>query len=156
MSLEPFQIVPATVQDGEWAARWMAAHDPWDALGLTAEACRSAAERPGSALYVAHERDRRIGFIVLQRYGVASAPYVQSIGVVPEARGRGVGSALLAFAEDLYRGQARWLFICVSSFNPRARTLYERHGYTVVAELPGHLVDAASETLMRKPIAERR
>ena len=49
------------------------------------------------------------------------------------------------------------MFICVSSFNPGARRLYERLGYQVVGELPDYMVRGHSEILLRKttgPLAE--
>ncbi|NJD20353.1 MAG: GNAT family N-acetyltransferase, partial [Gemmatimonadetes bacterium] len=90
------------------------------------------------------------GAVVLLEMGVAGAPYLKSIAVAEEWRSRGVGGALLDFAEERWRGQARWFFLSVSSFNTRARALYERRGYAAVGELPDHVVDGASETVMRK------
>jgi ribosomal protein S18 acetylase RimI-like enzyme len=49
------------------------------------------------------------------------------------------------------------VFICVSSFNDRARSLYERLGYEVVGELKDFIVRGHSEWLLRKsigPLAE--
>ena len=63
--------------------------------------------------------------------------------------GRGVGSALLRFAEQRYP-EARHIFLCVSSFNPRARQLYERVGYRQVGELPDYIIDGHSELILHK------
>jgi RimJ/RimL family protein N-acetyltransferase len=38
------------------------------------------------------------------------------------------------------------MFLCVSSFNPRARALYERSGYRFVGELPDYVVDGHSSS----------
>jgi ribosomal protein S18 acetylase RimI-like enzyme len=46
--------------------------------------------------------------------------------------------------------KARYIFLCVSSFNPRARTLYERHGYRLIGELLDYVIDGASELLLAK------
>ena len=64
-------------------------------------------------------------------------------------RGTGVGSALLIHAEQ-YFPEARHIFLCVSSFNARARQLYERRGYTAVGELKDYVIEGASEILMHK------
>ncbi len=45
------------------------------------------------------------------------------------------------------------MFLCVSSFNGRARALYERHGYRTVGELADYVVDGLSEILMVKRLA---
>jgi ribosomal protein S18 acetylase RimI-like enzyme len=81
---------------------------------------------------------------------VAGSPYLASIAVDPGARGRGVGSALLAFVEQRFRPAHRHLFLCVSSFNDRARRLYERQGFRVAGEFPDYVIDGASEILMHK------
>ena len=91
----------------------------------------------------------RYGVIVVQRRGVAGSPYVASLAVAADVRGRGVGSCLLAFAEDHVR-EAAHLFLCVSSFNARARGFYERHGYEVAAEFKEYVIAGASELLMHK------
>jgi len=44
----------------------------------------------------------------------------------------------------------------VSSFNPRARALYERLGYEMIGELKDYLIEGASELLMRKTIGPIR
>jgi [ribosomal protein S18]-alanine N-acetyltransferase len=42
------------------------------------------------------------------------------------------------------------VFMCVSTFNPDARRLYERLGYTAVGELSDYLVPGHGEVLLRK------
>jgi ribosomal protein S18 acetylase RimI-like enzyme len=72
-------------------------------------------------------------------------------------RGRGLGTALIAFAERRILRDQPNVFICVSSFNARARRLYERLGYEVVGELKDFVVRGHSEFLLRKstgPLAE--
>ncbi len=61
---------------------------------------------------------------------LTSPPEVQDMYVLPELRGRGIGTALLDAAEDeaRARGAAR-LTLTVSVENARARRLYARHGY---------------------------
>ena len=49
--------------------------------------------------------------------------------------------------------KARYVFLCVSDFNVRARALYERHGYRLVGALPDYVVDGHAELLMAKRLA---
>lgn len=56
----------------------------------------------------------------------------------------------MEFAENLFREEARHLFLCVSSFNARARSFYERRGYQAVGELEDYVIEGASEILMHK------
>jgi ribosomal protein S18 acetylase RimI-like enzyme len=146
----PAEIAPATEAERDWLASLLARSEPWLTLGATEEDCRSACRDSEYLLYVAHRDGRPCGAISLQRRGVAGSPYVKSIVVEESDRSAGVGSALLRFAEDLFRREARHVFLCVSSFNRRARSFYERHGYRAVAELRDYVIDGADEVLMHK------
>jgi len=79
--------------------------------------------------------------------------YIQTVGVLPGWRDRGLGSRLIQFAEGRIFREAPNAFICVSSFNEGARRLYERLGYKVVGELTDYIVPGHAEILMRKTIA---
>ncbi len=149
-------IAAATDDEKSWAAGLMAGSDPWRSLKVGAAECRAAVSRPDLEVHVAHCDGRPLGFIVLQPFGVASAPYIKSIAVEAGARSLGIGSALLEFAERRFAGEARFLVICVSSFNERARALYERVGFEKVADLDDHVIDGASELLLRKRLVPRR
>jgi ribosomal protein S18 acetylase RimI-like enzyme len=142
-------IAPAVQGDFEWCARLMASSDPWLTLGRGLEACRAALARPERTLWTAREGSAACGFLLLDPRGVAGSPYVASVAVAPEWRGRGVGSALLGHAETSVP-EARYIFLCVSSFNGNARRLYERRGYMLVGELPDYVIEGASEYLMCK------
>lgn len=137
-----------------WCARLMASTDPWLTLGRTYEDCLARCGHPEYTLLVASEDGVRLGFVLLHPRGVAGSPYIASIAVSADARGRGVGSALLARAETFFAG-SRHMFLCVSSFNEAARRLYERQGYEAVGELADYVIDGASETLMHKRLAAR-
>jgi len=130
----------------------MAGSEPWITLRRDLEATRSALERPGSELYVARDGTRRLGFILLHPWGLAGSPYITSIAVEESARGRGVGSQLIAFAEQHFAGR-RHLFLCVSSFNHRAQELYERLGFERVTEFPDYIVEGYSEILFHKMLS---
>ena len=147
---EPIEIVPATIDDRKWAAALMARSDPWITLGRGLDHCRRACLDPQYVVFVARRGGERLGFARLHPMGVAGSPYLASIAVTEDARGQGVGGHLLDFVEALYREQSRHLFLCVSSFNPRARALYERRGYERIGELENYVIDGASEFLMHK------
>jgi GNAT superfamily N-acetyltransferase len=94
--------------------------------------------RPGDAGVVAvDERGRRVGAAWVRLLSASEpgygfvAPEIPElgIGVVPEARGRGVGSALLTALLAMAR-ERRWpaLSLSVDRQNP-ARRLYERMGF---------------------------
>jgi ribosomal protein S18 acetylase RimI-like enzyme len=144
-------IAEATGEDRPWAARLMATSEPWIRLRRGYQACLAVVEpQPDTEVFVAREGGAPVGFVVLRPRGVAGSPYLASIAVDPGARGRGVGSALLAFVEQRFRPAHRHLFLCVSSFNDRARRLYERVGFSQVGEFPDYVIEGASELLMHK------
>jgi ribosomal protein S18 acetylase RimI-like enzyme len=144
-------ISEATSDDRLWAARLMATSDPWIRLGRGYQQCLAAVQpQPDTELFVARDAGRPLGFVLLRPRGVAGSPYLQSIAVDPGARGRGVGSALLAFVEQRFRPAHRHLFLCVSSFNDGARRLYQRQGFRKVGEFPDYVIEGASEILMHK------
>ena len=148
-------ITRASDAEHEWAAHLMSASEPWITLRRSYPECYKACTDEACTLYVAHDEKQPCGFVLLHPKGVAGSPYVRSIAVAPEFRGKGVGCCLLGFAEDLFRDHARYIFLCVSSFNLRAKALYERQGYSVVGELVDYVIDGASEMLMHKRLVPR-
>jgi ribosomal protein S18 acetylase RimI-like enzyme len=66
------------------------------------------------------------------------AGYLYALRVRPTQRGRGIGRTLLHEAEwTLIGAGASHALIAVAQENPEARRLYERVGYTWLAEDPG-------------------
>lgn len=140
-----------TPDDAPLCATLMSTSEPWTRIGRTWEESLQLVTDPSKEAWVAHDGGRFLGFILLVLRG-AFVGYIQIIAVAPEARSTGVGSKLIDFAERRIFPQFPNVFLCVSSFNPRARSLYERHGYELVGELKDYLVLGASEFLMRKTI----
>jgi ribosomal protein S18 acetylase RimI-like enzyme len=143
-------IDEANDDDREWCAQLMASSEPWLTLGRTIDETQSLFERKDSDLFVARRNAAPLGFLLLRDRGIVYSPYIASLAVAPESRGLGIGSRLLDFVEERARPNSKHIFLCVSSFNIRARALYERHGYTVVGELKDLIVDGLSEYLMSK------
>jgi len=150
--MDPLHIATAVPNDYEWCATVMASSEPWLTLGRDLEQCRAALRRPGTQLFVARDNALPTGFILIAPYGLAGSPYVASIAVAEEARGKGIGSQLLAFAEAHFAAQGH-MFLLVSSFNSRAQELYRRHGYQCVGELKDYIVPGHSELLLHKRIS---
>lgn len=143
-------IREAAADDRRWAAALMAASEPWITLGRTYEICLRNCQSALDEIHVAWVGAERCGFTLVRERGVAGAPYLVSIAVADAWRSRGIGAELLAAFERRFTGRYRHVFLCVSSFNPRARALYERHGYRVVGVLDDFIIDGADEILMAK------
>jgi ribosomal protein S18 acetylase RimI-like enzyme len=143
------EIAPASPADRHWSAALMAANDPWKTLGRDLPACVRVFEDRTVLPFIARLDGENAGFLLLRHRGVVESAYIKSMGVAERFRSCGIG-ARLAFAEDLYRAEASSIFICCSSFNSRARQLYERCGYRVVGELADYVVPGVAELLLEK------
>jgi ribosomal-protein-alanine N-acetyltransferase len=146
----------AGAHEARFCAEKMASSEPWRTLCRSYEDSLRIFQNPERENYVAFARDRFAGFLVLDMNGPFRG-YIQSVYVEPEFRSRGLGSRLMQFAEERILREAPNIFVCVSSFNPRARQLYERLGYELVGELRDYIVAGHSEFLLRKtagPLAD--
>ena len=88
----------------------------------------------GSAIFIAEDDGGSVGFIHLTTtddyYTASATAHIADVVVAPGAGGRGVGSALIAYAEQwaLDRGFSM-LTLNVFAANRRARDLYTRLGF---------------------------
>jgi ribosomal protein S18 acetylase RimI-like enzyme len=145
MEIRPLASEP----EREQCARMMSVSDPWMRLGRTYDGCLEALRKGPAELYVAIDDGAVRGFIVLMMHG-ALVGYIRILCIDPAHRSHGLGTQLVNFAEErIFRESPNvWLF--VTSFNTRARALYERLGYVVIGEVPDYIVRGVSEILMRK------
>lgn len=87
------------------------------------------------AVLIAEDENKTpLGFIHLNSardyYTHEKHGHISDVVVAPEGEGRGVGTALMAAAEDWARNKDyRWLTLNVFTKNLRARHLYEKLGY---------------------------
>lgn len=148
----PVLIEPARDDaDRAACARMMSASEPWITLGRDFARCLTVVSDPTRELYVARSGDRVEGFILLVMKGQFPG-YIMSVCVAPSARGAGIGAQLVAFAETRVHRESPNLFLTVSSFNPRARALYERLGFEFVGTLKDFIIEGHDELLYRKTI----
>jgi ribosomal protein S18 acetylase RimI-like enzyme len=145
LTIRPLQ----TREEAEACARMMAETEPWITLERDYDSCLRVVLDETRERYVAYRGERLAGVVVLNVKG-AFVGYIQTVCAAPQARGTGVGTALVAFAEERIFRDHRNVFICVSDFNDGARRLYERLGYRRVGELHDYVVAGHSELLLRK------
>ncbi len=145
----PKQI--ANYDEAQACALIMSTSEPWLTLQRSYSASLAIITDPDRETYVVHENGEVVGFVTLTMHG-GFVGYVQSVAVREDRRGRGIGQRLIAFAEDRIFRDSPNVFLCVSSFNTRARALYERRGYRIVGELTDYIVQGHSEIIMRKTI----
>ncbi len=152
MPLKDIVILPATSDERTWAATLLATSEPWITLGLSLDKCMITCHDPEYLLFVAHRENRPCGIVVLDPKGMAGSPYLKSIAVAGEFRNEHIGTALLAFSENYFIGKARHFFLCVSSFNSKARNFYRKNGYQAVGELKDYIIPGESEIILHKRI----
>jgi ribosomal-protein-alanine N-acetyltransferase len=127
----------------------MATTDPWITLGRTFDRCLATMRDEALERYVATSNNEIVGLLLISMRG-AFTGYIKSVAVRDGWRSKGVGRALLGFAEARIFRESPNVFICVSSFNPRARSLYERVGYESVGVLRDFIMRGYDEILLRK------
>ena len=106
--------------------------------GIRADIARHLRDQPaGSHLFVAENDDgERCGFLHLQTqkdfFTGALNCHISDVVVAPEFDGRGIGHAMLGYAEH-WAKHHRCHFITLAVFpgNERARNVYEQHGYGI-------------------------
>ena len=145
----------AGIDEATLCAQMMCSTEPWITIGRTFDESLAMMQDAAREIYVAEDNGRAAGFIILNMRG-AFVGYIQTVCVDANVRGGGIGTQLVQFAEERIFRDVPNVFLCVSSFNPRARKLYERLGYEFIGELKDYLIRGESEFLMRKTIGPLR
>jgi ribosomal-protein-alanine N-acetyltransferase len=79
---------------------------------------------------------------------------VQTIAVVPEQEGQGIGSALLTeLIRESRRRHAEDVLLEVRADNPRAQQLYRRYGFEQIHVRPRYYRDGVDALIMRLRLA---
>jgi ribosomal-protein-alanine N-acetyltransferase len=98
-------------------------HDGW-----TVEMMASLLGGNGSFAFIASKGGDPLGFIMARQ--AVEAGEILSVGVLPFARGQGIGRALLSAVTQRMAGQrAEMLFLEVAVTNQAARALYDSFGF---------------------------
>jgi len=80
-----------------------------------------------------------------------SFPYLHIIAVKEEYRNLGIGKELLNYFEKVI-AQSSKVFLVVADFNPMAKQLYEKSGYTEVGVIPNLYKRGVTEYLTMKEL----
>mmetsp|Transcript_260 Transcript_260/g.556 ORF Transcript_260/g.556 Transcript_260/m.556 type:complete len:182 (+) Transcript_260:78-623(+) len=127
-----------------------------DVYGITREKMRAALTAPDTSVFSALCCQGELrGVLVLDLVGSFKG-YIRMLAVAQEWQGKGVGSALVKFAEELiFSHYSPNVFICYTPQNPRAGDLYRRLGYTEVGVLRDYVKEGVDEVLLRKTIGPK-
>jgi len=114
------------------------------------------------AFYIARKRGftlvaeldgRIVGFVVVDRHRNGQG-HVITIDVLPEARRSGLGSRLMAAAEERLRARGcSVVFLETAVDNAAALAFYKRHGYSIVHSVPRYYLDSLDALVLAKQLA---
>jgi len=102
---------------------------------------------------VAELDGRIVGFVVVDRHRNGQG-HVITIDVLPEARRSGLGSRLMAAAEERLRARGcSVVFLETAVDNAAALAFYKRHGYSIVHSVPRYYLDSLDALVLAKQLA---
>ena len=111
---------------------------------------------------VAELRDEVVGYIMcrieygfshLRRFGLSRKGHIVSVAVLPEHRGRSVGTKLIEHAQhEMVKKSVKEVYLEVRVSNEQAISLYERLNYRRVSRLEGYYRDGEAAYLMAAPL----
>ena len=93
---------------------------------------RQLTRKRNAAVWIAERDTRMLGFGIVDWTAEPADPtaYIQTLEVLPEARGGGIGSELLSRLEfSASEGEVRAIWLHVDSENVGAIRLYANHGF---------------------------
>ena len=116
---------------------------------------RRLLERPATITWIAEDDAQMAGFAIAdcewEIGGIVA--YIQTIEVLPERRGRGIGNELLRRIEDSARErQAKSIWLHVESRNTGAIRLYESHGFVCEGRKENYYARGRAGLIYRKAL----
>ena len=129
-------------------AAWIAAIDPWLALGYSAAALSRWLSRSARAgqVWVAGAPPRAI--IVVQPE-VLLGSFIALLAVRPEDAGQGLGRALIDHVAAQTFKKRRWLYVSSDLANRPAARFYRKVGFEKIARIPDLVRQGRVEILWR-------
>jgi ribosomal-protein-alanine N-acetyltransferase len=110
---------------------------------------RGLMRRTDTDLYVAELQDRIVGYAAC--WTVIDQSELGNVAVVPEARGRGIGGALVdAVVERVKERGAHELFLEVRESNHVAQAIYRDRGFTVVGRRRSYYAQPTEDALVMR------
>ena len=124
---------------------------------MSARQFRRHLGNPGASIVVAVRDEALVGAAVVFFHGAHRVARLYSIAVSPEARGAGVGEALLSAAERgaRLRGSTS-LRLEVRADNTAAQNLYDGRGYRRFGRKDGYYEDGAAALRYEKALVPQR
>jgi len=101
---------------------------------------------------VAERAEQIVGFVVVE-YDRQAQGHVITIDVMPDERRSGLGSRLMAAAEDRLRSRGCSAVILETAVdNAAAIAFYKRHGYSVIHTIPRYYLNSLDALVLSKDL----
>ena len=154
--LGPVTLRAITPADADLLGAGLAAIDPWRRANFTDAALTGYLARrdPGGNRFAIHAEGALAGAVAIREPWLRG-PYLEFLGLLPQAQGRGIGAAVMRWFEAQAPASASSLWVLCSDFNTGALAFYERHGFGQVAALDGLIGEGFNEILLRKRLIHR-
>jgi GNAT superfamily N-acetyltransferase len=144
---------PVTEADALALGAGLAAIEPWRRLNYADKALSDSLTRPDPAICrLAIYEGGNLSGVVAVREPWLRGPYLELLGLLPPAQGRGIGSLILKWFEAEASARARNLWVLCSDFNTGALAFYERHGFVRMTAIESLVGEGFSEILLRKKL----
>jgi ribosomal-protein-alanine N-acetyltransferase len=122
-------------------------------IAYSRQELRSFVRHKGVFTLVATEADEIRGFIVAQSGDIG---HVITIDVSPKLRRSGVGSLLLAAAEEqLAANGCRGVGLETAVDNVGALSFYKRHGYSIIRTWPRYYANGVDALVLKKHLTKQ-
>jgi diamine N-acetyltransferase len=146
-------LAPITADAAAMLGHALISIDPWQRMNYSPSAMTTylAASEPGTCRRAICRDGTPIGAVSV-RYPWLRGPYLELLGLLPGHQGLGAGAAILDWMAAEARGRANSLWVCTSTFNARALTFYQRHGFVAVGDLEGLVGPEFTEVLLRRKL----
>jgi ribosomal protein S18 acetylase RimI-like enzyme len=125
--------------------------EAWITLGMDMDVVMSIINDNLNEVFVVYIKGELVGTIIIQTKG-AFTGYLKSIAIKPDFRGMHLGQFMMKFVENHILSNSQNVFLCVSSFNTKAKKFYLKLGYKIIGVLKNYIAEGHDEILMRKTI----
>jgi diamine N-acetyltransferase len=154
--LGPVTLRAVTAADAALLGPGLAAIDPWRRANYPHAALTGYLTRlDPAANRFAIDADGALAGVISVREPWLRGPYLELLGLLPPAQGRGIGAAVMGWFEEQAPGSASSLWVLCSDFNAGALAFYERHGFRRVTALEGLVGEGFTEILLRRKLDRR-
>ncbi|MFC2125876.1 GNAT family N-acetyltransferase [Bacteroidota bacterium] len=138
-----------TESEKEECAKIMSESEPWITLNFDYEKVIEILNDSINEVYIMFIGSDIVGFSIVQMKG-SFVGYIKTIVIKPSWRNMHLGEKMIKYLENRIFEVHPNIFLCVSSFNLKAKKFYYRLGYEFVGEISDYVVKGHAEILLRK------